>query len=105
MLKNWIYQVKFQFTVMTKLMEWLLGGFLMFGVWLSIIVSEANSSTSFQWYYKWFPVIFLVLFGMYAVLTVLYRVFTFNNCESAAIELQEVSNICWILGNFQELSS
>ncbi|XP_011643311.1 dolichol-phosphate mannosyltransferase subunit 3, partial [Pogonomyrmex barbatus] len=35
------------------------------------------------------PVIFLFHFGLYAIIVVLYRVFTFNTCESAAIELQQ----------------
>lgn len=34
------------------------------------------------------PVIFVILFGLYAVTVVLFRVFTFNNCEDAAKELQ-----------------
>lgn len=34
------------------------------------------------------PIIFVLLFGLYAASVVLYRVFTFNNCEEAAKELQ-----------------
>lgn len=34
------------------------------------------------------PIILIGLFGLYAVATVLYRVFTFNDCPEAAEELQ-----------------
>uniref|UniRef100_V9IHH8 Dolichol-phosphate mannosyltransferase subunit 3 n=1 Tax=Apis cerana TaxID=7461 RepID=V9IHH8_APICE len=36
-----------------------------------------------------FPLIVLFICSLYAAIIILYRVFTFNNCEHAAIELQE----------------
>ncbi|XP_017888730.2 dolichol-phosphate mannosyltransferase subunit 3-like, partial [Ceratina calcarata] len=35
------------------------------------------------------PLIVVLLFGLYSAIIILYRVFTFNNCENAAVELQE----------------
>jgi hypothetical protein len=77
---------------MTKLMEWLVVGFLIISSWLTVLMSQPNLANTY-WYYKWFPVILIILFGIYAVFTVLYRVLTFNECKSASIELQNVSII------------
>ncbi|XP_001608296.1 dolichol-phosphate mannosyltransferase subunit 3 [Nasonia vitripennis] len=74
---------------MTKLMEWLIVAFLLFGSWIALITGNIHSPTSLKWYHYWFPIILLFLFGIYAALIVLYRVFTFNNCEDAAAELQK----------------
>ena len=68
-------------------MEWLLFGFFISGTWLAVNTGETEP----EWYYRWFPLILLFVFGLYSVVVVLYRVFTFNNCESAAVELQKVS--------------
>ncbi|XP_011497457.1 PREDICTED: dolichol-phosphate mannosyltransferase subunit 3 isoform X2 [Ceratosolen solmsi marchali] len=72
---------------MTKLMEWILVGLLVLSSWIAVLIGKPNYA-NLNWYYKWFPVIFIFLFAVYAVITVLYRVFTFNNCKAAAIELQ-----------------
>lgn len=78
---------------MTKLMEWLLFATLFFSVWIAAITETVNSSfvTEWQQFILFLPLIVLFLFGLYAGVAILYRVFTFNNCENAAIELQEVS--------------
>ncbi|CAH0399596.1 unnamed protein product [Chilo suppressalis] len=75
---------------MTKLLEWLSVLSAMFAVWYSLIggyvkhpLIEKNINLILI-----SPLIFVVLFGLYAVTVVLYRVFTFNNCEEAAKELQ-----------------
>lgn len=76
---------------MTKLLEWISVISAFFAVWYSLIGGyvkhpeiEKNMTLIL-----WSPFIFLVLFGVYAVTVVLYRVLTFNNCELAARELQE----------------
>ncbi|KZC08316.1 PREDICTED: dolichol-phosphate mannosyltransferase subunit 3 [Dufourea novaeangliae] len=76
---------------MTKLMEWLLFAILFFGVWLNAITGNINSVVIAEWHQTivFLPVIALFLFGLYATITILYRVFTFNNCESASVELQQ----------------
>lgn len=75
---------------MTKLLEWLSVISAMFAVWYSLIggyvkhpMIEDNMRLIIV-----SPVIFVLLFGLYAVTVVLFRVFTFNNCEDAAKELQ-----------------
>ncbi|XP_076285818.1 dolichyl-phosphate mannosyltransferase subunit 3 isoform X2 [Lasioglossum baleicum] len=75
---------------MTKLMEWLLFATIFFGVWFSAITGNINLSVIREWHQVviFLPLIALSLFGSYAVITVLHRVFTFNNCENAAVELQ-----------------
>lgn len=77
---------------MTKLMEWLLFATVFFGIWIAAITGNINSIFITEWnqVILFIPLIILFLFGLYAVIIVLYRVFTFNNCENAAIELQQV---------------
>ncbi|CAB3244182.1 unnamed protein product [Arctia plantaginis] len=76
---------------MTKLLEWVSVFSALFAVWYSLIggyvkhpLIEKNMTLILI-----SPLIFVILFGLYAVTVVLYRVFTFNNCEAAAKELQE----------------
>ncbi|XP_043248593.1 dolichol-phosphate mannosyltransferase subunit 3 isoform X1 [Colletes gigas] len=76
--------------MMTKLMEWFLFATLFFGVWVAMITGNINSSAvELQQVILFLPFIVLFLFSLYAAIIVLYRVFTFNNCENAAIELQQ----------------
>jgi len=74
---------------MTKLLEWLSCATLFFGMWFATITSESTFVKEWHEVIFFLPVIFLFLFGLYAATVVLYRVFTFNTCESAAIELQQ----------------
>ncbi|XP_076671957.1 dolichyl-phosphate mannosyltransferase subunit 3 [Andrena cerasifolii] len=76
---------------MTKLMEWLLFATVFLGIWIVTITGNVSAPFITQWkqVILFLPVIVLVLFGLYAATVVLYRVFTFNNCEGAAIELQQ----------------
>ncbi|XP_013183875.1 dolichol-phosphate mannosyltransferase subunit 3 [Amyelois transitella] len=76
---------------MTKLLEWISVISAIFAVWYSLIagyvkhpVLDKNMNLIMI-----SPIIFIILFGLYALTVVLYRVFTFNNCEEAAKELQE----------------
>ncbi|XP_049871968.1 dolichol-phosphate mannosyltransferase subunit 3 isoform X2 [Pectinophora gossypiella] len=76
---------------MTKLLEWISVLSALFAVWYSLIggyvkhpLIEKNMNLILV-----SPILFVILFGLYAVTVVLYRVFTFNNCEEAAKELQE----------------
>ena len=75
---------------MTKLLEWISVTSAVFAVWYSLVggyvkhkLIEENINLIII-----SPIIFVILFGLYAVTVVLYRVFTFNNCEDAAKELQ-----------------
>lgn len=75
---------------MTKLLEWISIASALFAVWYSLIggyvkhpLIETNMNLILV-----SPIIFVLLFGLYAAAVVLYRVFTFNNCEEAANELK-----------------
>ncbi|CAH2258735.1 jg5411 [Pararge aegeria aegeria] len=75
---------------MTKLLEWISVTSAIFAVWYSLVggyvkhkLIEENMTLVLI-----SPIIFVILFGLYAATVVLYRVFTFNNCEEAAKELQ-----------------
>ncbi|XP_022126377.2 probable dolichol-phosphate mannosyltransferase subunit 3 isoform X1 [Pieris rapae] len=77
--------------IMTKLLEWVSAASAFFAIWYSLIggyvkhpIIENNMDLILI-----SPIIFLILFGVYAVTVVLYRVFTFNNCEAAFLELQK----------------
>lgn len=76
---------------MTKLMEWLLGLTVLFGIWLSLVTNRTDSLFVKDWMNVIFfmPVLLVLVFGVYAASVVLWRVYTFNNCEEAAKELQQ----------------
>lgn len=78
---------------MTKLMEWAFVATIFFSIWTVAITGNIKSPLLNKWetVILYLPVILIFLFGLYAATVVLYRVFTFNNCEEAAAELQEVS--------------
>ncbi|KAI5651657.1 dolichol-phosphate mannosyltransferase subunit 3 (DPM3) domain-containing protein [Phthorimaea operculella] len=76
---------------MTKLLEWVSVLSAAFAVWYSLVggyvkhpAIEKNMTLIMV-----SPILFVALFGLYAVTVVLYRVFTFNDCEEAAKELQK----------------
>ncbi|VVC91258.1 unnamed protein product [Leptidea sinapis] len=76
---------------MTKLLEWISVASAFFAVWFSLVggyikhpVIEENMN-----FILFSPIFIVTLFGLYAVTVVLYRVFTFNNCEPAFLELQK----------------
>ncbi|XP_056637408.1 dolichol-phosphate mannosyltransferase subunit 3 [Diorhabda sublineata] len=73
---------------MTKLMEWLCGLFMFIGVWFYLLTSKNQTSQEYQ-LILFSPVILAGIFGVYTAFVILYRVYTFNNCEEAAHELQK----------------
>nr|CAD7445396.1 unnamed protein product [Timema bartmani] len=76
---------------MTKLMEWIFGAILFLGVWAALLTFHLNSGflKDYSDVIIPFPLIVLVYFGLYAATVILWRVFTFNDCEDAAKELQQ----------------
>ncbi|XP_044743018.1 dolichol-phosphate mannosyltransferase subunit 3 [Chrysoperla carnea] len=76
---------------MTKLMEWLFGFSILSAIWLTLVTKkiENDFTRNNPELILISPIILIGLFGIYAVTVVLYRVFTFNNCEKAAEELQK----------------
>ncbi|KAG4073167.1 hypothetical protein HA402_002556 [Bradysia odoriphaga] len=75
---------------MTKLMEWLFVLSVLLVTYVAIITKQIQSGVFDNWMFeiKLAPLILIILFGAYAAFTVLYRVFTFNDCPEAAEELQ-----------------
>lgn len=75
-------------------MEW----FAILGIFSSLWIAMITGILDFPFVLEWqqtilfLPLILLVLFGLYANFIIMYRVFTFNDCEDAAIELQQVSS-------------
>ncbi|KAM8920928.1 dolichol-phosphate mannosyltransferase subunit 3 [Pelodytes ibericus] len=76
---------------MTKLAEWLLGLTLLGAVWVTLTFDLLGLNIPMPcWQVIWpFPIYLLVAFGCYSLATIGYRVAMFNDCESAAWELQE----------------
>jgi len=76
---------------MTKLMQWLLVlmvyGSLYCAVLGDVIHLDLTQNTRLGVAVS--PIILIILFGVYSVVTILYRVATFNDCEDAAAELKE----------------
>ncbi|XP_053331490.1 dolichol-phosphate mannosyltransferase subunit 3 [Spea bombifrons] len=76
---------------MTKLAQWLLGLVLLGTAWGALTFDLLGLKIPAPcWQVVWpFPVYLLVAFGCYSLATIGYRVATFNDCETAAHELQE----------------
>ncbi|XP_030757291.1 dolichol-phosphate mannosyltransferase subunit 3 [Sitophilus oryzae] len=76
---------------MTKLMEWIFVAGALGAIWLALLTNKIENIFVKDYYQLllFSPIIFIVLFGIYALIIVLYRVFTFNNCNEAADELQK----------------
>ncbi|KAF2896355.1 hypothetical protein ILUMI_09818 [Ignelater luminosus] len=76
---------------MTKLIEWLTVFGCIFCAWAALVTNKIENNFTKQYFsvILYSPIIFVVLFGVYAAMVVLYRTFTFNNCEEAAVELQK----------------
>lgn len=75
---------------MTKLLEWLAGAFLFAAVWLSVVMNDLDLDivrNNINIIVP-LPLIVLVLFGLYSITVVLWRVYNFNDCKEAAEELQ-----------------
>ena len=75
---------------MTKLLEWVSLLMVIFGVWLAIWTQNfGNLATGYPILTLWWPVGLVILFGIWALILIVYRVITFNDCEDAAKELQK----------------
>ncbi|XP_071449877.1 dolichol-phosphate mannosyltransferase subunit 3 [Hetaerina americana] len=77
--------------IMTKLMQWLLVATILFSVWVSIVTKQWVTAFAEDWMHIIvpFPLIAVLMFGLYAGVVVLWRVYNFNDCEDAAKELLE----------------
>ncbi|XP_032663643.1 dolichol-phosphate mannosyltransferase subunit 3 [Odontomachus brunneus] len=74
---------------MKKLHEWLLVVTGLFSVWYAVLASNSALVKEWRNIILFLPITFLFLFGLFAATVIMYRVFTFNTCKNAAIELQQ----------------
>ncbi|KAF0024578.1 dolichol-phosphate mannosyltransferase subunit 3 [Scophthalmus maximus] len=76
---------------MTKLQQWLLGVSLVVAVWAVVTFDllDLRLSRTYREVAWPMPLYLLVSFGCYSLATVGYRLATFNDCEEAALELQQ----------------
>jgi len=75
---------------MTKLAEWLTGLAVVLAIWFSVLTQNLwNLSIDYPNLTFLWPLLLLVLFGIYSVFVICYRVATFNDCPEAADELQK----------------
>jgi len=71
-------------------MQWLLGGFLFACVWGFLLSSPMSQTCELTRHVVVFlPFYALLVFGAVSLTVVLWRVYTFNDCQAAAAELQE----------------
>merc|ERR1712141_27953 len=76
-------------TIMTKLLEWISGLIIIIAVWAGIWTTNiGNLALSYPNTTMFWPVYLVILFGLYSIAVIGYRVYTFNNCPEAAEELQ-----------------
>lgn len=75
---------------MKKLHEWLLIVTGLFSIWYAVLTSNSALVKEWRNIILSLPIVLLFLFGLFAATVVMYRVLTFNTCESAATELQQV---------------
>ncbi|XP_014236516.1 dolichol-phosphate mannosyltransferase subunit 3 [Trichogramma pretiosum] len=57
------------------------------GIWLSLYLKNLDKNNDCECYLKYLPLICVFVFGIYSLTVVIYRTFTFNNCEEAYEEL------------------
>ncbi|CAH1391070.1 unnamed protein product [Nezara viridula] len=76
---------------MTKLLEWLCFLLVYFVTWLLVLTKYINLNISDEWnsFVVYFPVYTVFLVGIYSLIVVLWRVYSFNDCPEAAKELQQ----------------
>ena len=75
---------------MTKLLEWISVAAVIGTLWISAYLDKMPPGfCCYRTEALWGPVVLVILFGVYSVLTIMYRVATFNDCEDAAKELQK----------------
>jgi len=81
-----LLQEKNTVKIMTKLMQWLTLLLAIAVMWMAAYTNTLIPQ--FRTEILWTPVMMVVLFGLYSVFTIAYRVATFNDCEDASKELQ-----------------
>ncbi|KAH8358710.1 hypothetical protein KR093_001879 [Drosophila rubida] len=75
---------------MTNLQRWLFFATLFAVPYFALVLGSVQTKLTSKYllHIQLLPLLLIVLFGIYSVVTVLYRTFTFNDCPEAAKELQ-----------------
>lgn len=76
---------------MSKLTKWLIFISVSLSIWSAIILRHVYLLHATKWgnILLFLPLISLLIFGLYAASVVLYRTFTFNDCNKEADELKK----------------
>jgi dolichyl-phosphate mannosyltransferase polypeptide 3 len=73
---------------MTKLLEWVFGAGLAGLLWIAMLNGYFFTFGIPFFHVQFLPIYGVLLFGIYSVVVILYRVATFNDCPEAAEELR-----------------
>ncbi|XP_055904480.1 dolichol-phosphate mannosyltransferase subunit 3 [Eupeodes corollae] len=76
---------------MTNLVRWLMYAGIFAVPYLCIVTGQIQTETTekYLFHIQILPIILVILFGVYAATTVIYRTLTFNDCPEASKELHE----------------
>lgn len=75
---------------MTKLIQWMSALFVLFILWAAVLFGDAFPLDPETRFHVWLsPVYTVIACGLSALIVVLYRTATFNDCPEAAAELKK----------------
>ncbi|XP_055852946.1 dolichol-phosphate mannosyltransferase subunit 3 [Episyrphus balteatus] len=76
---------------MTNLMRWLMYIGIFAVPYICIVSGQIRTNTTEKYLFEIqiFPILLILLFGLYATTTVTYRTLTFNDCPEASKELHD----------------
>ena len=77
----------------TKLVQWLTFGSLYLSLWYNFLTNYETMDPHITLlipydFVLYNPIILIALFGIYSIITIIYRVCTFNDCPEAEKELR-----------------
>ncbi|XP_003742667.1 dolichol-phosphate mannosyltransferase subunit 3 [Galendromus occidentalis] len=75
---------------MTKLLQWVVASGVVAAIWGAVLSQYWFKLTESQErQVLLFPIYFMALFALFAGTVIMWRVFSFNNCDTAASELRQ----------------
>ncbi|XP_037068557.1 uncharacterized protein LOC119089850 [Pollicipes pollicipes] len=79
---------------MTMLMRWVFMAAVIFGPWMAIFTNRYQSPWLDQnrQMLLFYPFVLIAAFGVYSIVVIAWRVYNFNDCEEAALEIQKVTD-------------
>lgn len=73
---------------MTRFTQAVSVAFVNFAIWWRLLTWPDVAKSPYFFHFQYFPIYFLIGFGVISVTIILYRVATFNNCIEANEELK-----------------